>query len=131
MNPYFTGLSAFYIFGIFYWADSPAASQIGAYNPYSLLHIPLYGALMILLILALRPGAVPAGRNRLFGAVVIALTVAILDEYHQTFIPTRTGDPVDVLLDGIGIGLAVGLGPHFVIRPVDRLWARMNVGKAP
>jgi VanZ family protein len=127
MNPFFSVLSAFYIFGIFYWADSPAVAQIGAFNPYSLLHIPLYGILTILLILALRPGAGIAGRNRRVGAGLIALAVGILDEYHQTFIPTRTGDPVDVLLDVLGIGLAMGLGPHFVVRPIDWLWAKIRI----
>ena len=45
MNPFYAFLSAAYIFAIFFLADSGAVSQIGEFNPYSLLHIPLYGIL--------------------------------------------------------------------------------------
>jgi len=35
-------------------------------------------------------------------AIVSTATVASGDEYHQTFIPSRTGSPIDVLLDTVG-----------------------------
>lgn len=42
-------------------------------------------------------------------AVVTSLIRAILDEAHQAFVPGRTGTPVDVLIDAIGITLAAWL----------------------
>lgn len=39
-------------------------------------------------------------------AVAIALVVAGIDEWHQTFVPSRTGSPADVALDAAGASLA-------------------------
>ncbi|EMT50524.1 VanZ family protein [Brevibacillus borstelensis] len=33
----------------------------------------------------------------------LSLAVAVLDEWHQTFTPDRTGQVADVVLDGIGV----------------------------
>jgi len=52
MNPFFSILSVAYIAGIFLLADSPMVSDVTPFNPYSLLHIPLYGILTLLLILS-------------------------------------------------------------------------------
>jgi VanZ family protein len=121
MNPFFASLSAAYIFAIFFFADSPAVSQISEFNPYSLLHIPLYGVLTGLLLLALasKPGTKLANRYHL--AAWTAVAVGILDEYYQTFIPRREGSVGDVLLDILGVGLAVILArrvsPSIWLRP--------------
>jgi VanZ family protein len=40
-------------------------------------------------------------------AAAIALIYAATDEYHQSFVETRHGTPVDVAVDAIGIALAV------------------------
>jgi VanZ family protein len=42
-----------------------------------------------------------------YPAILIALAYAAFDEYHQTFVEGRHGSPVDVLIDAIGIALAV------------------------
>ena len=55
MNFIFTILSIAYISGIFFLADSPIVSSFSAFNPYSLLHIPLYGILTILLVFSIVP----------------------------------------------------------------------------
>lgn len=39
-------------------------------------------------------------------AMVTSLIRAVLDEIHQAFVPGRTGTPVDVAIDGVGIVLA-------------------------
>jgi VanZ family protein len=39
-------------------------------------------------------------------AVAVALVVAGIDEWHQTFVPSRTGSPSDVVLDTVGASLA-------------------------
>ncbi|MFN3690343.1 MAG: VanZ family protein [Fimbriimonadales bacterium] len=42
-------------------------------------------------------------------AIATSLLRAILDEIHQAFVPGRTGTPVDVLIDAVGIALAAWL----------------------
>ena len=116
MNPFFSILSAVYIFGIFYWADSPSISQIGVFNPYSLLHIPLYGILTFLLLRAVRSNFGGKFSSRLLIAGVIAAVVGVLDEWNQYFIPGRDASVGDVLLDWIGIGLVIFLALKVVRR---------------
>ena len=116
---------------IFYFAGSPAVSIISPYNPFSLLHIPLYGILTLLIVFALVPfDSFPFSRtrrlnkndpngmngpnglnlldvrNRVLIAGLISILVALADEYHQAFLPTREGSFTDVLLDAAGIALA-------------------------
>jgi len=123
-----TLLSIVYIAVIFLWADSPVVSDLAPFNPYSLLHIPLYGILTMLLTFSFIPfklkrkdsmtqrAKVPMTQlpnnsmtqltySRLFIPGIIALTVAIGDEIHQSFIPTRDASVTDVLLDAVGIVL--------------------------
>lgn len=129
MNLIFAFLSVAYIFVIFFFADSSAASAVAPYNPFSLLHIPLYGILTVLIVFALVPfnsfpfsrirainrnessvtNSINAtnARNRFLIAGLISILVALADEYHQTFIPTREGSFTDVLLDVAGIALAI------------------------
>jgi len=127
-----TFLSIAYIAGIFLWADSPVVSDLAPFNPYSLLHIPLYGILTILLTFSFipfklkrkdprtqRPKVPMTGlpnnsmtqlmHVRLFISGVISLIVGIADEIHQSFIPTRDASIIDVFLDGVGIVLTLFL----------------------
>ena len=39
-------------------------------------------------------------------AAAIALAYAVTDEFHQTFVDSRVGSPVDVVIDATGIALA-------------------------
>jgi hypothetical protein len=163
MSIFFTILSAAYIAGIFLWADSPIVEELSAFNPYSLLHIPLYGILTILLIVSklpfnvsnqtnqknqinqvkvedkvkvevqrnqtnqinqtdqrnsINPSNLPREMRSLFhwgptnpiNCIIpglIAFIVAIADEIHQAYIPGRNASITDVLLDVVGIVLAV------------------------
>ena len=121
----FQTLSIAYILAIFALADSPVVDTLSSYNPYSLLHIPLYAGLSILLVLSAFPsrrwsfssirsigfietGSINVG-NRLLICTFIAAAVAIADEIHQTFIPNRNGSVIDVLLDLLGIILVIFL----------------------
>jgi hypothetical protein len=127
MNPLFSILSLSYIAAIFLLADSPVVSDIAAFNPYSLLHIPLYGILTLLLIfstgssISIHRGDStnstnpinPINSRNLFIAGLIALVVAVADEIHQAYIPNRNASIIDVLLDVIGIGLCVLLARRF------------------
>jgi len=112
MNYLFALLPAAYIFGIFFYADSPVVSQIAVFNPFSILHIPLYGILTLLLALALRPPSATNSRLRLALTALIAIAVAILDEFHQSSIPGREASIIDVFLDVLGVSLALLLLRH-------------------
>jgi VanZ family protein len=125
MNPFFAVLSAAYIFGIFYFADSSVVSRIDEFNPYSLLHIPLYGLLAVLLLLTF---ITKAGTNlplRYRAAAWIAAGVGVIDEYHQAYIPSRDGSVTDVLLDILGVGLVMILAwrvpPYRWTKPFEKL----------
>ena len=131
MRLVFTLFSIAYVAGIFLFADSSVVSYLKAFNPNSLLHIPLYGILTILIILSFFPlkyesnvpkahnhSNVPYGPNasthlrfkastRFLISGFIALIVAIADEIHQSLIPTRDASGIDVFLDFVGIVLAL------------------------
>ncbi|WP_018131218.1 VanZ family protein [Effusibacillus pohliae] len=46
----------------------------------------------------------------LLASACIALLYAASDEWHQTFVPGRTGHPIDVAVDSLGIALIVLIG---------------------
>jgi VanZ family protein len=48
-------------------------------------------------------------RRPLLVAAFISLAYACTDEFHQTFIEGRTGTPVDVGVDAIGVALAAAV----------------------
>jgi VanZ family protein len=90
-----------YTAAIFIFAGSPVVSDLSFFNPQSLLHIPLYGVLTVLFSLSMKgslslwiPGLIPFG-------------VAIADEVHQGFVPGRDASAMDVLLDAVGIFIAL------------------------
>jgi hypothetical protein len=117
MRLFFWILSIGYVSAIFLLGDSSVAQELADFNPYSLLHIPLYGIMSLLLLFAIAPLKVtwihegrlsirtPQINVRFYSFLVglIALGVGIVDEYRQSFIPNRTASVGDVLLDLIGI----------------------------
>jgi hypothetical protein len=116
MRSFFSILSIIYIAMIFLWADSPVVSDLAPFNPYSLLHIPLYGILAILLIFSFLPIKLNHNNQRnqinqrnYFIVGLVAFGIAIADEIHQSFIPTRDASLLDVLLDFFGIALVLFL----------------------
>jgi VanZ family protein len=109
MNYFFAVLSATYVFGIFFLADSSLVSLFSVFNPMSLLHIPLYGILTLLLVLALQASQIHHPKLRYILASLVASTVGVLDEFHQSFIPSREASITDILLDVTGVFLALTL----------------------
>ncbi len=109
MRLFFTILSIAYIASLFLFADSSVVSDLSSFNPYSLLHIPLYGILTVLLIFSFVPiTQLPNNSITRFLVVgVIALGVGIADEIHQAYVPGRDASVTDVLLDLVGIILVL------------------------
>lgn len=107
----FAILTVTYILSILvlpWWISNETLKHL--WNPYSLLHIPLYGILMFLLsvTLAAHPHnlkELPFDRPSLFRAGAIAFFTGILDELNQSFIPGREASMRDLSLDLAGIVL--------------------------
>lgn len=88
----------------------PGSILSRVWNPYSLLHILIYGVLMIFLVLSfgLNPNTPKIANplsSFLFLPGCIAPVVGVLDELNQIFIPGRDASVTDVMLDIIGITL--------------------------
>jgi hypothetical protein len=62
------------------------------------------------------------GRTALLGAAALAIAYSISDEFHQTFVTGRSGSPIDVAIDVVGIALALA-----VIARSPRVRARIVV----
>lgn len=71
-------------------------------------HLSVYAVLASLVCRALRQSIDRLGFAAAF-AFVIAVASASLDEFHQSYVASRTGSPFDVAIDGVGalIGLAI------------------------
>ncbi|MGE3311689.1 MAG: VanZ family protein [Limisphaerales bacterium] len=75
------------------------------------VHFVTFGLLAALVFRALaRPPAIlPLAAATAWKAWGITAAYAVLDEVHQTFVPSRMGSAVDVLIDALGAGFAVVL----------------------
>lgn len=76
-------------------------------------HLSEYALLAALWAWALAPAL---GARGLLVAAAISLAYAIADEYHQSFVEGRDSDPLDVLVDAIGIAAALTLVRRFAPR---------------
>ena len=115
MDPYYFLVSTLYVSCIYLWASSPLVLLINAVNPFSLLHVPLYGILTVFLLLALNVRLCQRPASRYLLAGLIASAVAVVDEVQQFFIPSRVGSFTDVILDLGGISFAMLVFGHFSI----------------
>ena len=80
------------------------------------IHVLAYGTLGALDFRAVRgarSGWIPRWSIM---AVALAVAVASIDEWHQSFVPGRTGTPVDVLIDCAGATLAQVLVRRWTLR---------------
>jgi VanZ family protein len=65
-------------------------------------HFVLFGVLALLLAWALGHG-----RRGVLVALGLACLYALSDEFHQSFVPGRVADPIDLACDGAGAGIAL------------------------
>lgn len=85
------------------------------------VHAGIFGLLCLLLWRALAPHLPP--QTALAAALMATVAYAVSDELHQTFVPTRSGSPLDVAIDTVGAIAAV-----LVIRSRARV-RRPHVGE--
>jgi VanZ family protein len=89
-----------------------------------LVHAGEYALLCVLWWRALR--TVSSERVALPAAVLIAIAYAVSDEVHQTFVPTRSGSPLDVGFDTLGVGIAALLIHRRTERPAEPAGDRLS-----
>lgn len=77
-------------------------------------HLTEYAVLAALLFRAFRQEREQLARAAV-SAFIIAVIFASLDEFHQSFVPSREASPYDVALDAVGalVGLAIY---RFIVR---------------
>lgn len=98
--PPLTWMALIYVLSSQHGGGQLAAAEVALRK---LAHVAEYFVLTLLLVRALRRSGVAAAVPLACGA---ALLYAAGDEWHQSFVPTRTATPRDVAIDGIGIALA-------------------------
>jgi len=77
-----------------------------------LSHLTEYGIFSALTFRALRGDREGWSSRWAIAAIVMSTTLAAIDEFHQTFVPGRTGVVTDVLIDGCGATIAQLLTRH-------------------
>lgn len=66
------------------------------------MHVAAYAILTWLYFRALRGWWSDDARVR-FAGVALAIAYAVSDEYHQTYVPGRSGSWIDVVIDSVGV----------------------------
>jgi VanZ family protein len=89
----------------FSYGLSPQTLELVNHLLRKLGHLTAYGILSALSFRALRGEESRWTLRWAMGAVVMAILVASIDEFHQSFIPSRTGTWQDVLLDTAGAAI--------------------------
>jgi|SRR6185437_9015090 len=74
-------------------------------------HMGVYGILARLIARALTGGTLASWRKIFAASLVLAVLYACTDEYHQGFVAGRHAAVEDVMIDGTGAWLALGLVP--------------------
>lgn len=83
-------------------------------------HLVAYAIASLLNARALAAGQRGWSLRRSFFAVALAAMLAGIDEFHQSFIPSRTGTPADVIIDAAGATLAQIVAREVAIRERPR-----------
>jgi VanZ family protein len=103
-----------YMAGIF-WLSSqsmvPGASVLPDWLNHDWLHHGAgFAGLAMVIVRALTGGRLAeVGAASLAGAWTIATVDGFTDEWHQSFVPGRMADPRDLVADGVGAALGLGL----------------------
>jgi VanZ family protein len=86
------------------------------------LHAILYFGLGLLLTRALSGGFGRVTLPAALAATLCAMLYGVSDEFHQSYVPPRNVEALDVVADTIGAGIAAfGLYAWGIIRPRDGL----------
>lgn len=98
--------------GFMFWLSSrssfPGDDFIADYD--KLLHAIEYGFLSMLCYRAFFRASRLSGQTvpAWIAGAVLAILYSLTDEFHQSFVPDRSADPLDLVADGVG-AFAVGI----------------------
>jgi len=95
------GLFAWVVSWVFPWA-TPAQIDLAHGLLRKLGHLTEYAILAALWFRALHVGRRLPSAPSAWTALSISVAWAVVDEFHQAFIPSRTASPLDVVLDATG-----------------------------
>jgi VanZ family protein len=98
------GLFGWIVDALFPWA-TPAQIGLAHLVVRKVGHVVEYAILAALWFRALYAGRRLAGTQSALTALAISVAWAIVDEIHQSFVPSRTGSSLDVILDSTGATL--------------------------
>jgi VanZ family protein len=74
------------------------------------IHLSIYGALGLLTLRALVDGRIQKiTLGHAIAAFVLTTLYGVSDEFHQSFVPGRTPDVMDVVADAVGAAIGIGL----------------------
>ncbi|MFQ5791219.1 MAG: VanZ family protein [Acidobacteriota bacterium] len=96
--------------GVIFFLSSSATPEILEKAPDYVLHFLGYAFLAVLSVRALARGLSGPLENRsLFYSLLLSLTYAASDEWHQSFVPGRVASLADLLADALGIVAAAAV----------------------
>ncbi|MEP6945810.1 MAG: VanZ family protein [Acidobacteriota bacterium] len=102
------------LIGFFFPNASPELFEAAHFVVRKAAHFTEYAILAILAFRACRlSGIAWLNGNYLIAPIVLVAAVAVLDEFNQSFEPSRTGSAWDSLLDCAG-GIVAIFGCHFI-----------------
>ena len=73
------------------------------------VHFAVYGLLGALVLRALARGRwFGVGGRTALASIVLTITYGVSDEWHQSFVPGRSPDSMDLLVNSVGAAVVVG-----------------------
>ena len=97
-----------------YYLSSLPGSELASWGLSSFLfdmaHAPLYAGLTLITLWALIG---PTAARSFFVAALVG-AFAFFDEWHQSFVPGRVFSWSDLVMDGVGIAIGIGLREWFL-----------------
>ena len=95
------------------------------------VHFAVYGLLGALVLRALARGRwFGVGGRTALASIVLTITYGVSDEWHQSFVPGRTPDSMDLLVNGVGAAVVVGAAWVWSIIKTSRAHATRRTGHA-
>ncbi|MCE5347069.1 MAG: VanZ family protein [Bacteroidales bacterium] len=114
LKPYAKYLLAFWLITIITFSSIPSLPTLKIHTDRAdirldyLIHFCEYGLLAFITFLAFASSELKISHERYFYITLFLLAFAVLDEFHQKFIPGRTFNPKDILGNILGIVAALG-----------------------
>ncbi|MEE2610047.1 MAG: VanZ family protein [Acidobacteriota bacterium] len=112
-------------------SSSLPGSAVPSALPDKPVHFAVYGLLGALVLRALARGRwFGVGGRTALASIVLTITYGVSDEWHQSFVPGRSPDSMDLLVNGVGATVVVGAAWVWSIIKTSRAHATRRSGHA-